>query len=38
MKLEERAAARFEEQLDIRSSVSVYTNMTLALNLLFSKE
>ena len=38
MKLEERAAARFEENLDIRSFISVYTNMTLALNLLFSKE
>ena len=38
MKLIERIAARFEEHLDIRSFDSVYTNMALTLNLLFTKE
>ena len=38
MKLIERMATRFEENLDIRSFVSVNTNMALTLNMLFTYE
>ena len=38
MKLREKTAARFEEHLDIRSFVSVHTNLALLLSLLLSNE
>ena len=38
MKLRKRTAARFEENLDIRSFVSVRTNLALLLSLLLTNE
>ena len=38
MRLREKAAARFEDNLDIRSFVQVYTNLSLILDLLLTKE
>ena len=37
-KLQEKALSRFEDQLDIRSFVKVYTNLALLLPLLFTRE
>ena len=36
--LQERAAQRIEDQLDIRSFASVYTNLTLLLSVLLTNE
>ena len=38
MRLREKAAARFEDSLDIRSFVQVYTNLAMILDLLLTKE
>ena len=38
MSLREKASGRFEEYLDIRSFVSVQTNLALILSILLTKE
>ena len=38
MRLREKAAARFEDSLDIRSFVQVYTNLAMVIDLLLTKE
>ena len=38
MRLREKAAARFEKNLDIRSFVAVHTDLALILDLLLSSE
>ena len=38
MKLRKKTAARFEEHLDVRSFVSVHTNLALLLSMLMSNE
>ena len=38
MRLREKAAARFEDSLDIRSFVQVYTNLAMIIDLLLTKE
>ena len=38
MRLREKAAARFEENLDIRRFVAVHTNLALILDLLLTKD
>ena len=37
MKLKQKAVSRFEEHLDIRSFLSVYTNLALLIKVLLSK-
>ena len=38
MKLREKAAERFEDLLDIRSFIGVYTNLTLLLSMILTDE